>query len=208
MRIVRRTPSTAGARHVRVLALAALLALPACSGGGPTVPDPPSTPSTPSTPSPPSGPAPGATVPAPVIGSWKAGTVSLLSFWNSHTGDFIGTTGGLAIFFTFEPNDGYSMLLYVLQRPLAWCNVQAWTELKGTARFENGTFVVTPTSGRYKGSNNCAESGNFDRAATPDELQAERKTYWWSFEIDARDGKTYLRLGPDAEDRSWFSRID
>jgi len=35
-----------------------------------------------------------------------------------------------------------------------------------------------------------------------------RKTYWWSFEIDARDAKTYLRLGPDAEDRSWFSRIE
>jgi hypothetical protein len=149
-------------------------------------------------------------VPGSFVGDWSAGTISLLSFWDNHTGDFLGTTGGQAIFFTFQPNGEYSMFLYVLQRPLAWCNVQGWTELRGTVTFDGATFVTHPTVGRYKGSNNCAESDNFDRPATAGELAAEERTYHWAFEPNA-DGKTYLRIGRDPSNReywSYFRRVE
>ena len=145
-----------------------------------------------------------------MVGDWKAGTISMLGFWDNHTGDYVGATSGLAIFFTFEPNGEYSMLLYVLQRPLAWCVTQAWTELRGTVEFDGGTFVTNPTVVRYKASDNCSSENNFDRAATTDELLDERRTYYWAFEPDEY-GKTYMRIGFDLANRdawNWFEQSD
>ncbi len=185
--------------------------LAACVDVAPTEPDAPDVPSSPTTPTTPGSPAtPGSTVPSQFVGDWTAGTVSLLSFYDSHSGAYQGTTGGLSISFRFKPNGEYVFYLYVLQRPLAHCTREAWTELRGRVTFEGDRFATRATWGRFKGSNNCAASENFDRAATAAELAERSTTYHW-YVSSNEDGKSYLRIGQDLSNRnywSYFSRTE
>ena len=54
-------------------------------------------------------------VPAELAGTFKAGTVSLLEFWNTHTREYVGRNGYLA-FFTFDVDGTYKLLVYTLMR--------------------------------------------------------------------------------------------
>jgi hypothetical protein len=189
------------ARGTRALLLAAAAALSAaCADASATGPDGSS--GSPDG----SGSGSGGNVPSSIVGSWKAGTISSLGFWDTHTGDYLGTAGGIAIFFKFQPNGGYTMQLYVMTRSYG-CVTEAWTQLQGTVTFDgDGTFVTHPTVGRYKASDNCIARNNFDRAATSAELDGQRLTHYWSFEVNQTDGKTYLMIGRSPDTRSFFSR--
>jgi hypothetical protein len=152
----------------------------------------------------PGAPVPGQ-VPGPVVGRWTSGRVSTLGFWNTQTGNYLGAANGLSILFAFEADGRYTMQVYVLLRNYG-CVTEAWTELRGTVAFDGDTFATRPTAGRYKGTDSCVASKNFDRAATAAELADERRTHYWSFEPNATDGKTYLMIGRARESRSFFSR--
>jgi hypothetical protein len=142
-------------------------------------------------------------------GTWKAGTVSLLSFWDSHTGQFVGRNGYLA-YYTFERDGSYKLLVYSLKRGPSGCATEVWSEWQGAATFGDGTLEVRPTSGRYKVADACF--GNFyGRVASSDELEANGTTSYWAWERDAASGRTYLRVGSDRENReawNWFERTD
>lgn len=197
-----------------LVAYAALVA--ACTDTTATEPGTPSAPPAPGAPNGTPGTTPNgasnggtssSTVPTSLLGDWRAGTISMLSFWNSHTGDYVGAASGYSVFFSFQADGKYTMNVYFMTRSYG-CVTEGWTELRGTAQFgANGTFVTHPTTGRYKGSDNCVARMNFDRAATSEELAGQRKTYYWSFETNATDGKTYLMLGSDPDARSYFQRV-
>jgi hypothetical protein len=142
-------------------------------------------------------------------GTWKAGTVSLLSFWDSHTGQFVGRNGYLA-YYTFGRDGSYKLLVYNLKRGPSGCATEVWSEWQGAATFGDGTLEVRPTSGRYKVADACF--GNFyGRVASSDELEANGTTSYWAWERDAASGRTYLRVGSDRENReawNWFERTD
>ena len=199
--------------RVRARARGLLLAtcgglLAACVDVAPTEPGASDAPPAPTAPTAPA--TSGSAIPSQFVGDWTAGTVSLLSFYDSHSGAYQGTTGGLSISFRFKPNGEYVFYLYVLQRPTAWCTREAWTELRGRVAFDGDRFVTRATSGRFKGSNNCAASENFDRAATAAELAERSTTYHW-YVSSNDDGKTYLRIGQDLSNRdhwSYFSRTE
>jgi hypothetical protein len=141
-------------------------------------------------------------------GTWKAGTVSLLSFWDSHTGQFIGRNGYLA-YYTFDRDGAYTLFVYHLTRGPSGCATEVWSEWRGAATFAGDTFEVRPTSGRYKVADACF--GNFySRVASSDELEENSTTSYWAWERDAQ-GRTHLRIGFDRASRefwNWFERTD
>jgi len=188
---------TTAVRAGALLLLAPCLALvTACSDSSSTAPDGPPG-------------APGGSIPDSVVGNWKAGTISMLGFWDTHTDDYLGAANGYAVFFTFEGDGTYKMFVYFLLRSYG-CVAETWTEMNGTATFGDGTFVTRPTTGRYKAADTCNAAHNFERAATADELAENRTTFYWAFEPD-EDGKTYLRIGFDLENRdawNWFEQYD
>ena len=147
----------------------------------------------------------GGHVPSSVEGDWKFGTISMLSFWDDHTGDYVGTAGGVAVFFQFEPNGTYTHQVYVLVRNYG-CVQQTWTEMRGTVDFSESTFLATPKQGKYKASDTCVERNNFQRAMTSAELADRRYEYLWKFERNPNDQKTYFMVGHDEETWSHFRR--
>ena len=147
----------------------------------------------------------GGHVPSSVQGDWKFGTISMISFWDDHTGDYLGTAGGVAVFFEFEPNGTYKHYVYVLVRNYG-CVTQSWTEMRGTVDFSETTFLATPKQGKFKASDNCNDRYNFQRAMTSAELAERRREYLWKFEQNPNDGKTYLMVGHDAQTWSHFQR--
>jgi hypothetical protein len=148
-------------------------------------------------------------VPDELAGGFQTGVVSLLSFWNSHTGDYVGRNGYLASF-TFERDGTYRLLVYSLKRGSYGCTTEVWSEYAGAVTFGEGTFETRPTSGRYKVADSCF--GNFyQRVASSADLEANSRTWHWAWERHAADGKTYLRIGFDLESReswNWFARTD
>jgi hypothetical protein len=144
-----------------------------------------------------------------VGGTFKAGALSLLQFWNSHTGEYVGRNGYLA-FFTFGRDGTYTLLVYTLMRGNYGCSTEVWSEYAGTATFREDTFETRPTSGRYKVVDSCF--GNFyQRVASSADLEANARTWYWAWERNAADGKTYLRIGFDRESReswNWFERTE
>jgi hypothetical protein len=153
------------------------------------------------------GPEPGGYVPGSVVGNWKFGTISMLSFWDDHTGDYIGTASGVAVFFIFAPDGRFTELVYVLARNYG-CVTQTWTEMEGTVNFGSDTFDAAPKSGRYRASDSCIERNNFERPMNVDELAGAHRTFLWRFETNPNDGKTYLMVGHDADTWSSFERTE
>jgi hypothetical protein len=150
---------------------------------------------------------PGGRVPSELVGDWKFGTISMLSFWDDHTGDYLGSASGVAVFFTFKPNGRYTQLVYVLARNYG-CVTQTWTEMQGAVDFAGGSFETEPTAGRYKASDNCIGRNNFERPMTAGELAGVQRTFLWRFEANPNDGKRYLMVGHNADTWSSFQRSD
>ena len=205
---MRRThPALEALRATALLLLVPCLGLLlACGDSSPSAPSgpPTGTPSTPGTPG-----TPGAAIPDSVAGNWKAGTISALGFWDTHTGEYEWAGHGYAVFFTFEPDGSYKMFLYFLVRSYG-CVMETWTEMDGTVTFGDGTFVTHATEGHQKAADTCNAHNNFERPATTDELAQNSHTFYWAFEPDG-SGKTYMRIGFDLENRdswNWFARYE
>jgi hypothetical protein len=200
MRTLRSIPNVLTRLRVRnVLPVVVALVLAACGGDG-SATGPGGDPSGP-------GGGSGGNVPSEVHGDWKFGTISMLSFWDDHTGDYLGSASGVAVFFTFQPNGRYKQLVYVLARSYG-CVQQTWTEMEGGVDFDDGTFTVSPARGKYKASDNCNAHNNFQRSMTASELANVQRTFLWRFETNEFDGKRYLMVGHDANTWSSFQRAD
>jgi hypothetical protein len=148
-------------------------------------------------------------VPAELAGSFRAGALSLLEFWDTHTGAYEGRNG-YTVFFRFAQDGTYQLLVYTLQRGYNGCSTEVWSEYGGPVTFAERTFELRPTSGRYKVADSCY--GHFyERVASSEDLEANSRTFYWAWERNAEDGKTYLRVGFDLDSRddwNWFARTD
>lgn len=141
---------------------------------------------------------PRSTPPQELKGDWQFGLASFTNFWTDQ-GAYVGNAGGTSVYFTFEDDGTYKQLVYITQRQYA-CNLQTWTETKGTVKFEGNKFTVHPQIGRYKASDTCLTTNNFDRAMTDDERKERTETYVWRWETNPNDGKTYLMIGWEGTD--------
>lgn len=144
-----------------------------------------------------------AKVPADLVGQWKWGTISSLSYEDVRTGKNLGPGRGMMVFFTFEKSGKYKMFFAVQTRTYDW-TMQTYTDEEGTVTFDGSTFTLQPTSGKYKSSDNRVQKNNFNRPMTKEELKKARRVYHWKWEKNDDNGKTYLMMGPTESSRSPF----
>ncbi|WP_460634198.1 hypothetical protein [Larkinella terrae] len=137
-------------------------------------------------------PKPGATIPAELVGKWSYGIFSPTNFWD-YTGKYTGNAYEQALVFEFHANGTYEE--YVINSTTSYnCRTEAYTFFKGTVKVNeaNHSFVITPTSGNYRGFYSCAPKSNINRDARKDELKQETMNY------QVESGKTAVKLS-DAE---------
>ncbi|GAB3506919.1 hypothetical protein GCM10027341_40760 [Spirosoma knui] len=142
--------------------------------------------------SPADSPSSGGKIPAELVGKWSYGTFSPTNFWN-YNGTYAGNAYEQALVFEFHADGTYEE--YVINSTTSYnCRTEAYTYFKGkvTVNAANQSFVITPTSGRYRGFYACAPKSNIDRAAKSNELKQEQMNY----QVEA--GKTGIKLS-DAE---------
>ena len=131
-------------------------------------------------------------VPAELVGKWSYGLFSPTTFWD-YTGQYSGNAYEQALVFDFHADGTYDE--YVINSTTAYnCRTEAYTYFKGQINVNeaNHSFVITPTSGTYRGFYSCAPKSNINRAAKVSELLQERMNY------QVEGGKTAIKL-PDAE---------
>ncbi|SEU09117.1 hypothetical protein [Stigmatella erecta] len=141
--------------------------------------------------------------PSELEGDWKFGTISFTNFWGDQ-GQYIGNAGGVAVFFDFDKSGKFKQQVYINQRSYN-CVTQTWTEMEGTATFDATTFTAYPTKGRYKASDTCYSSNNFERDMTKAEREDNITTYTWKYgkrDESYDDPKTYLMISQD-QGQSW-----
>lgn len=176
-------------RHFFALLALTLLSV-ACKKGEATVIDPTVEPPV-SIPSNPSTPTTGKT-PAELVGKWSYGVFSPTNFWD-YTGQYAGNAYEQALVFDIHEDGTYEE--YVINSTMAYnCRTQAYTYFKGRISVDAAkhSFVITPSSGTYRGFYSCAPSSNINRAAKANELIQEQMNY------QVENGKVAIKLS-DAE---------
>lgn len=112
--------------------------------------------------------------------NWHLGNVvSFFSgdFWADQRSYIVGNTAnGQRYHFT---KDGYCEFYnyYAANPGCGFTQRYAW--FKGTVEFNNDKFTFHPVEGRKKLSNDCKASDNYDRKATPDEMNDIKRTFRW-----------------------------
>ena len=144
-------------------------------------------------------------VPAEILGQWLHGTFAMSDYW-AYDGSYMGNPFTQSVAFDFKSNGTYEMF-YIGQTNNFGCINDAFSWFKGTVQFQDSTFTVTPTEGRFRGYYNCTPQYDFDRPALASELVT--KTYYFHFETDTNN-KTWLVIGfvPNDPYPSYFSKTE
>jgi hypothetical protein len=130
----------------------------------------------------------GGRVPADVVGKWSWTTISSVNYQNTTTGQ-LTEPSGMSAKFTFSKDGRYTKFFYIHQRTYSLVTESTTTE-EGTVNFnDDGTFLVKPVKGYYKGHTG---SRLIDRPMT----DAERKPTTWFYEWRTVNGKRQLYIGP------------
>ena len=143
---------------------------------------------------------PGGYVPADMAGQWLHGTFAMANYWG-YDGSYQGNPSELSVAFDFKANGHFEMYLIVMANDYG-CRTEGLTYLKGKVDFDEAakTFTLTPVDGNYRGYYSCASNRNFNRKATADELQQQKKTYSYEF---TEDGKWLMINGSSFKATSW-----
>ncbi|MFD2573201.1 hypothetical protein ACFSUS_21340 [Spirosoma soli] len=131
-------------------------------------------------------------IPAELVGKWSYGSFSPTNFWN-YDGTYAGNAYEQALAFEFHADGTYEE--YVINSTTSYnCRTEAYTYFKGKIQVDetNQSFVIIPTSGKYRGFYACAPKSNVNREAKPNELIQERMNYL------VEPGKAAIKLS-DAE---------
>jgi hypothetical protein len=80
------------------------------------------------------------------------------------------------------------------------CRTQVWVEMSGSVRFDDETFSTEVGRGRFKTSDTCAASRNFDRAMTESERRERSKTRAYALRSDGSGA--YLQILDGRYDRA------
>jgi hypothetical protein len=142
----------------------------------------------------------GGRVPADLVGTWSWTTISSVNYQNTTTGQ-LASPSGMSAKFTFTKDGRYTKFFYVTQRTYSLVTESTTTE-EGTVTFnDDGTFLVKPAKGHYKGHTG---SRIIDRPMT----DSERKPTTWYWEWRTVDGKRQLYIGPGKSSMSQFKRAE
>jgi hypothetical protein len=126
---------------------------------------------------------PGNKVPEQLAGSWTAGNVSSVNFFNPGTGSW-APPSGVGVFYKFT-GDGYCEKGVLLQSSLYGCTMTVHAFQKGTAAVEGNKITFYPTYGRIKSEDNCVQENNYEK---PDELTNE--IIFWELGVDEYGDET------------------
>jgi hypothetical protein len=142
----------------------------------------------------------GKAIPTPsslIGGEWKWTSISRIG----HKDQFgrLAAPGGMSARYTFLSGGRYKFFYYVRQQTYGFIS-ESTTTAEGTVTFyDNGTFLVRPTKGYYRGSNG---SRDIDRPMSA----SERKPVLWYWEWRNEGGKRKLYIGPGPSSMSPFTR--
>ncbi len=112
------------------------------------------------------GNSPRTPVPQELTGTWFAGTIGLINFYNPATGQW-SNGRGLGEFYKFNA-DGTFEYGWQANFNNYGCTTTGMRYLKGTVVVEGSKLTLYDTYGRARGEYSCAPSSNFDR---PEQLR-------------------------------------
>jgi hypothetical protein len=132
-----------------------------------------------------------------VGGSWSWTTISGTNYVRQD--GTLASPSGMSAKFSFKADSSYTYFFYVQQRTYNLVT-QATTTENGKATFyDNGTVLLKPSKGHYKG---FTGSRALDRDMKASELGV--RTYYWEWRTV--DGKQQLFIGPTRSSMSHFKR--
>ena len=100
-----------------------------------------------------------------VVGSWKNGSVGMISYQNRVTGS---TKPGRSSIFTykFNPNGTYEFIGY-MELTMYSCTTTLFNQITGRYSVDGSTIDLNPSRDFWKNTNSCAASGNKQQTKTP-----------------------------------------
>lgn len=137
-------------------------------------------------------------MPKELAGTWYAGTVSSVNFFNPGTGQWAAPSGN-GLFFNFAADGSYEKGV-LMQSSLYNCSMTFFAYNKGKLELSGGQMVLHPEYGRIKSTDTCVSDNNYEKA---DQLNQE--TVLWELGTDDY-GNSTLYLGNPNGKPSAFHR--
>lgn len=134
-----------------------------------------------------------------VVGSWKNGSVGMISYQNRTTGS---TKPGRGSIFTYKflPNGTYEFVGY-METTMYNCTTTLFNQINGKYTVSGSTISLNPSRDFWKSGNSCAASGSKQQTKTPTKKTLE-------FEVREDEyGKTLLCLN-DGTGETCYRRED
>lgn len=147
-------------------------------------------------------------VPSELAGDWLYGSISPTNFWNDHTGTYSGNAYGFSDYVMLEADGSYKRYIYIYTEYYG-CRTQSYTYHVGTVTVNGGTITYYPQQGKYKATDNCVASRNFERPMSRDEVVDAQGDAWdWEIGVDAL-GQTVLLAGPSGSgEQATYKQMD
>jgi hypothetical protein len=100
-----------------------------------------------------------------VVGSWKNGSIGMISYQNQVTGS---TRPGRGSIFTykFNPNGTYEFIGY-MEVTMYNCTTTLFNQITGRYSVSGSSISLNPSRDLWKNTNSCAASGNKQQTKTP-----------------------------------------
>ena len=131
-----------------------------------------------------------------IVGSWKNGSVGMISYQNRTTG---ATKPGRGSIFTykFNPNGTYEFVGY-METTMYNCTTTLFNQIAGRYNVEGSTINLNPSKDFWKNTNSCAPSSNKQQNKVPTKLSInyERRQDEYGKEllcIAGKEGETCYR---------------
>ncbi len=131
-----------------------------------------------------------------IIGSWKNGSVGMISYQNRTTG---ATKPGRGSIFTykFNANGTYEFVGY-METTMYNCTTTLFNQIAGRYTVDGSTISLNPSKDFWKNTNSCAPSSNKQQNKVPTRLSLsyERRQDEYGKEllcITAKEGETCYR---------------
>ncbi len=133
-----------------------------------------------------------------LAGSWKNGSVGMISYQNRVTGS---TKPGRGSVFTyrFDPNGSYEYVGY-MEVTMYNCTTTLFNNITGKYIVEGSTVHLSPSRDYWKNTNSCAASGNKETTKKP-----TRKTLRYERRRD-ENGSILLCISEPGTEGSCFNK--
>lgn len=169
------------------LGLALALTLGACSGGDSTGPGGDGADG---------GNGGSGSVPTELVGTWHTGSVSMIQYYDSGTGDWAPTSGdGYTYEFTA---DGKYTFAGILQISTYGCTTTLFEYAEGTATVNGSELVLQPKKGTFQSQDTCISKNNYKK-----DIDKKRETYTFAIGQNDYDQLALQLTWPDGGTESF-----